>query len=599
MNDATKLVAQARQQQKEEALNSDRFIFDETKIHRVVPFPLFFSEDALFVGVTLPEWREVVNSKGAIIGQEQREAPLLISSQKKYFRISLNTQAEMGVRFGTIPDTYPRRWSPSAIKAFLLEKSPPNNIKVVYERIREEYALHISQSEEWHSVHALWDISTYFAQLLPAFPYLELRGLRKSGKTKIMELSSCFTFNATEILTNPSAATLFREVDAKRPTLYLDEAESLFRIVAGRVEPDERVEVLNSGYKASGSVPRQEKIGNRFITTTYGTFSPKMIASINGLRDALESRAIVHITRRAADNDKRGENEIHMSSSSYQEIRNQLYLILMQEWQNVLKNYDALEKASTGLKKRDFQLWRPLLSIAKLIDQSLYDQVLKFAMRQVEVSKIGEVGEGSFEYRLLHEAWRLLNEGYTFLYLSDLEKSLPVESKLSRKSMARLLDNFGLLEHKRTRNLGTGYEITASDFRMLIEPILPSIFSSLSSLSSPSDSSHDGKGQIFVAQEVKDCEEKASESEDRNSQTGEGSEGNEGNEGVLITHTPFSARYSKLMKAITKLYQKKQKPILITELKSMNKYCDDAFIASAISNGDLSEIRSGEIIPIV
>ena len=68
----------------------------------------------------------------------------------------------------------------------------------------------------WYKVNSLWDMGTYFFNLFDNFPIKEERGLQETGKTKTMNVSKNMSFNSTDIMINPSEATLFRETHDKR-----------------------------------------------------------------------------------------------------------------------------------------------------------------------------------------------------------------------------------------------------------------------------------------------------------------------------------------------------------------------------------------------
>lgn len=542
-----------------------RFIFDPNKVHRLVPFPLFKINSSLIgLGMTLPAPKIVRDSKGHFLGTSQINEAVIIVSNGEWINVNVQTAGNFGVRFNEVPDDYPRRWSLPSIKHFLLK---PNSKKVdpkkVFEKIKSQYEKYVYQADEWHMVHTLWDMSTYFSQLFHAFPYLELRGLKQTGKSKIMELSSRFSFNATDMMTNPSTATLFRDTDAKRSTTYIDEAENLFKIVKGRVEPDERVEVLNSGYRYTGSVPRQEKIGNKFITRIYYTYSPKMIASINGLRGATESRAIVHVTKRAPNDDKRGELEINNDDDSFQKTRDNLYWMLMQQWKTVLEIYESLSTNNeTGLKKRDFQLWRPLLSVAKIIDEEVYKKTVIFACKQSDLSKFDELSEGSYEFFMLKKFYELLVAGEQFVLVSNLLSSLPDDSKMSSRGAANIIDKLGFRDYKERRKNGTGYVITKTDFEMLIMPVAPSI--------------------INNAEPITDLSKYSS------------------NPLLVVNDERVPNRDELLFENICRLYNSRdKKPLEVASLQAMNGYITDDLINKWKETGVIAFVKPGMVVPIV
>ncbi|MBU0460776.1 MAG: hypothetical protein KJ771_08290, partial [Nanoarchaeota archaeon] len=241
-------------------------------------------------------------------------------------------------------------------------------------------------NDNWYSIHTLWDIGTYFYSLFVYYPLFELRGLKATGKTKIMSISRQFTFNATEEMTNPSEATLFRITHEQRPTKYVDEAEKLYTVYKGKVEADPRAELINSGYKYTGTVPRQEKMGNKYLTIYYKTYSPTMIGSINGLYGATEDRAIVHVTVKPLGKDKRGSIEPNDKNGKWQEIRDELYLFSLQNWKLIKAKYDDFQ-LKTKLTNRDLWLWKPLFVLANMVEPKLFEEIKTFAESLNDIKK--------------------------------------------------------------------------------------------------------------------------------------------------------------------------------------------------------------------
>jgi hypothetical protein len=283
-----------------------------------------------------------------------------------------------------------------------------------------------------------------------------MRGLPGTGKTKAMDISRQITLNATPVMVNPSESTLFRETQDKRPTKYIDEAEKLFRFQKGNVEPDSRAELINASFTASGTVPRQEKIGERFKTVYYHTYSSTMIGSINGMFGATEDRAIIQTTIKAQNEDARGELEPRNDEdeSIWQEIRDELYIFALQNWQQVENKYRQFKDSETELKKRDLQIWRPLLSIADLVDSEVYERVLSLARKLTSIKQADAISEGSLDYKILEATYELLKAGKNQIFIKVINERLisnyPEESAkknpLSNKTISNRLDKVGFRE---------------------------------------------------------------------------------------------------------------------------------------------------------
>lgn len=485
------------------------FIFDEKKLFVKKPFTFFEKDGIAGVGLILQkdEIKEIKKDKKTFTVLSRIDKPLIIFSNGNSEEVNSGFERKYGIQFYSIPNVMKKRWGLNSIKEFLTNKNLKKiNKKELFEEVVLKYEKYSFFSNEmWYKIHALWDLGTYFTQLFNAYPIFEQRGSRGTAKTKNMRISSNMSFNATEIMTNPSEATLFRETHDKRPTKYFDEAENLFRMEKGKPVSDDRVLVINSSYDKSGTVPRQEKKGNKYYTEWYSTYSPTMVSSINGLFGATEDRAIVHICIRAPSEDKRGELE--PSDEEFIDIRNKLHIFQLQNWREIKEIYEKY-KNITKLRNRDFQIWKPILSLSKFIDEELHNQIIEFSEKVVS-RKDATISDSSVTHKLLKICFELINESGK-VYTSSIreryeyeygEKYLPSNNKISRE-----LNNLGLDEFKEHWNDGNGWRINKIDFERLISPICPFLFSnntsnaSDTSLSSSNNKNNNNNNEVLVKQ---------------------------------------------------------------------------------------------------
>ncbi len=453
------------------------FIFNEEDIIKTKSFSFFENKNKAGIGILNPKKVEILDKKGEVIGSEQKDLPLVIFSDGSSKPYGARFREEKRIKFEAIPSCSERRWSLNSIKKYLQGEYEDIDGMKLFHKIKNKYLkFQYYSNEYWYDVHSIWDIGSYFFLLFKAYPIMELRGVRGSAKTKTMDISSFITFNATKIMINPSESTLFRESHERRPTKYIDEAEKLFQIIRGKVESDPRVEVINSSYSYNGSVPRQEKFGNKFKTIWYRTYSPTMVASINGLYGATEDRAIVHISIKSPKNDKRGEEEPE-DNKSFQEIRDELYIFTLQNWKEIKDIYNNIEN-ETKLRNRDYQIWKPLLTIAKFLDDELYENIKKASEKVVSV-KDDTISEGSTEYKMLSSFYDLLKDKYTAIFTTKVrEKYIQKygdQYTPSITSFGRKLNDLGLMEYKVHKREGNCYEITKEMFETIISPIMPNL----------------------------------------------------------------------------------------------------------------------------
>jgi putative DNA primase/helicase len=97
-------------------------------------------------------------------------------------------------------------------------------------------------------VLSLWAINTYLFEVFDFCPYIALVSpVKRCGKTTVLKLLASVT-RRPEFTVNISDAALFRSIEARRPTLLLDEAENLER---GSLRA-----ILNAGFEQAATVPR-------------------------------------------------------------------------------------------------------------------------------------------------------------------------------------------------------------------------------------------------------------------------------------------------------------------------------------------------------
>jgi len=91
-----------------------------------------------------------------------------------------------------------------------------------------------------------------------------------------------------ELASNITGSALFRYVEQVRPTLLIDEADSFVK------DNEELRGVLNSGHtKTAAYVIRNVEVNGEHKPRRFSTWAPKAIATIRGLADTLEDRAIM------------------------------------------------------------------------------------------------------------------------------------------------------------------------------------------------------------------------------------------------------------------------------------------------------------------
>lgn len=287
-----------------------------------------------------------------------------------------------------VPDENPR-WATKDIKKYLNKKEKIQPGKVFFD-LRELLLKYIDFQQEGDAeIITLWLMGTYCFPIFDAFPYLYFIGVKRTGKTKTLLLIERLAFNAI-LSSNISPAVLFRLVEAKRCTLALDESERL----AYKSQQQEILELLNSGYKQGAKAHRISKNKNgNFTIDTFQVYSPKAIANISGLNEVLEDRSIT-ITMIRTDNAEKGNLAVTKRSENWPELRSLLYSFSLDYAKEISQIYHHDPKVCALLNRQN-ELWRPLLSIAKLISQD--DKQLFLRIEDLAIKKAKETSAVDLE----------------------------------------------------------------------------------------------------------------------------------------------------------------------------------------------------------
>lgn len=148
-------------------------------------------------------------------------------------------------------------------------------------------------------VIALWVLHTYVYENYPQTPYLAITSPDKGcGKTRVLEVIDLVVREPWKTIV-PSEAVLFRNIHLKRPTLMLDETDTIFN-----PRNQDRYEghraLLNSGNRPGTPIPRC--VGTSNEIQEFRVFCPKALAGIGTLPDTVTDRAIpIRMKRRRSD----------------------------------------------------------------------------------------------------------------------------------------------------------------------------------------------------------------------------------------------------------------------------------------------------------
>lgn len=176
-----------------------------------------------------------------------------------------------------------------------------NDTAAALEAIAAYFRRFVICTDDHYTALALWTAHTYVYEAFDATPYLIITSAEKrSGKTRVFE---CLQPVIREplLVASLTEAVLFRAVHAWKPSLLIDETDTIFKAKKGELsERQEMIRaVLNAGYRRSGTAIRCAPNGE---PEKFNCYCPKALAGIGHLPDTVRDRGLsMRLHRRTRD----------------------------------------------------------------------------------------------------------------------------------------------------------------------------------------------------------------------------------------------------------------------------------------------------------
>jgi len=244
-------------------------------------------------------------------------------------------------------------------KTFFVEEIAPWELSVVgsdvLDEVEEIFDAYVYALPEARTASVLWTAFSHAFDSFGVAPILDYSSpTKRCGKSTavVVQRHLC---RAALLSGNITPAALFRAVEAWKPTLLIDEADTFAKM------SDELRGILNSGHtRDTAFVVRAEGDANE--PRMFSTWAPKLVAAIGRLSDTIEDRSIrVVLTRKPTSVTKRDAFDPELVRRDCEGARRRLARF-------VLDNLDEIASAKVerpdGLHDRAWNNWRPLFAIA-------------------------------------------------------------------------------------------------------------------------------------------------------------------------------------------------------------------------------------------
>ena len=219
---------------------------------------------------------------------------------------------------------------------------------------------------------ALGSMVSYFREAYYTWPYFDfISGEPGSGKTTGMKTLVFTSFYGT-VASSVSEALLFREIDSSHCFYGLDNIERLF------ARPKDYAGIIDwllTSHSRDVPCRRLEKVDDHWEVVFFDGYGEKAFTHLTDFPvslKALKSRCIQIVMQKGSP------TKFYPTPGKFAGIRDKMYHARLREYQKVKEIYERLI-ASNVLIGRTGDLYYPLLSIAKLISEDVYKEVLDYA----------------------------------------------------------------------------------------------------------------------------------------------------------------------------------------------------------------------------
>jgi hypothetical protein len=293
---------------------------------------------------------------------------------------------------------------------------------------------------------ALWAVATFTFESFDAFPYLAITSpTKRCGKTRLLECLELLAHEARRAA-NPSEAALFRMIEKYKPTLLLDEAETL----NGKGERAEYLRaLLNAGNRRNASVPRCVGQGTNQDVQEFSIYCPKIVAGIGRFPETVTDRAICVSMQRRKNSEVVSRFLYRSAEPEGQALRERAERFVGQRKSEIEAAYESADLAF--LPDRDAEAWQPLFALLAVSDSRRLAELRKCA-ESLTQSKSSNAEDDSLSQRLLVDLRAVWPEAERHALTGDLlgrlkaieESPWAAEVELNPRKLARMLRGFGV-----------------------------------------------------------------------------------------------------------------------------------------------------------
>jgi hypothetical protein len=302
---------------------------------------------------------------------------------------------------------------------------------------------------------ALWIVHTHAIDHFDSTPRLTISSAEKgSGKTRVLEILET-TVKDPLRAADVSAATLYRAIEKRAPTLLLDEYDVLFRSSAD--SGDAIRGVVNAGYRRGNPVLRC--VGPTFEVEPFETFAAVGLAGNGDPPETILDRSVVVRIRKRKPSETVKRWRVAASVPEGHALRDRAAQWASGGWKPVFPEDEP------GIADRLLDVWEPLLAIADAAGGDWPEDARSAVTALTETLEVE-----SLSIRLLREIREVWPAGKEWVASKDLLLGLHAiedgpwnpggpygERGLTPHRLARMLHPYRVASSHNAANTARGY----------------------------------------------------------------------------------------------------------------------------------------------
>jgi hypothetical protein len=307
---------------------------------------------------------------------------------------------------------------------------------------------------------ALWIVATHAISYWNAAPRLVLNSPQKRcGKTRAMDVIAGLSHHPL-VTVNATTAAVFRSLAGERPpTLFIDEADTIFGTKRVAEQNEELRALLNAGHQRGR--PALRCVGPQQTPTEFPTFAMAALAGIGTMPDTITDRAINITMMRRAMGEPVSQVRARRDEPVLHGLRDQLAV-----WAQAHAEELTNAVPEMPVEDRAADTWEPLIAVADAAGGQ-WPQMAREACLAMVAGADDVQEERSIQVRLLTDIRRTFtDQDVVFLsslelvqHLRNLTESPWGDWGLTASRLARDLAPFGIKPGHNVEKTTRGYRL--------------------------------------------------------------------------------------------------------------------------------------------